>query len=274
MAGLLFYMQEAGSPRALLLILLWIGLLVLDWTLMRRGVAKRSPRLRYAAYGTTALSIAAAAVVHRIFTTVETGPANYAPGYWDPVWETLPSGCAAVVSGLLARRLLEHLADLLEQAADFQVLGADCLALAAGNAVGRLAMAVGIHLVIEIAVPVLILLFGVETGEQVGDLDLPGAAGHAVAAVGAGDRVLPLQDAAHPGDGGLFRAVERGEGLHVIEVVLHLGQVAHAAENHCCGLSTKPLLPITFSNLIENHAAAGCIPNSILSLDQQSAACP
>ena len=82
MVGLLFYMQEAGSPRALLLILLWIGLLVLDWTLMRRGVAGRSPRLRYAAYGTTALSVAAAAIAHHIFTAFETGPANYAPGYW------------------------------------------------------------------------------------------------------------------------------------------------------------------------------------------------
>ena len=99
MAGLLFYMQGAGSPRALLLILLWIGLLVLDWTLMRRGVAGRSPKLRYAAYGMTALSMAAAVIAHHIFTAFETGPANYAPGYWDPVWETLPSGCAAVVYG-------------------------------------------------------------------------------------------------------------------------------------------------------------------------------
>ena len=99
MAGLLFYMQGAGSPRALLLILLWIGLLVLDWTLMRRGTAKRSPRLRYAAYGATALSIVVAAGTHHIFTTFEMGPTNYAPGYWDPVWETLPSGCAAVVYG-------------------------------------------------------------------------------------------------------------------------------------------------------------------------------
>ena len=40
-------------------------------------------------------------------------------------------------------------------------------ALSAADAVRSFAMSVGVHLIIEIAVPVLVLLFGIQAGEQI-----------------------------------------------------------------------------------------------------------
>ena len=38
LVGLWMYMEATGSPRALLLLLLWLALLAADWGLMVRGV--------------------------------------------------------------------------------------------------------------------------------------------------------------------------------------------------------------------------------------------
>ena len=67
------------------------------------------------------------------------------------------------------------------------MLRADALALAAADAVGRLAVFSGVQAVIEVAVPVVKLLFRVIAAEKVRDEDMLGAAGGAVAAGSAGD---------------------------------------------------------------------------------------
>lgn len=101
LAGLWMYMEAAGSPRALLLFLLWLVLLAADWELMRRGVRRKDQKLRGAAYGLTALSLLAAWGTFRYFDTFPGGPSDYAPGYWDPVWDQLPAFLAAVVYGVM-----------------------------------------------------------------------------------------------------------------------------------------------------------------------------
>ena len=59
--------------------------------------------------------------------------------------------------------------------------------------------------VVKVAVPVLILSLGVETGEQIGNLDFLGASRYAVAAPGARDGVETPKNAPHLLNGVAFR---------------------------------------------------------------------
>lgn len=95
------YVREAGSFRAILLLLLWALLFAADWMLMARGVNRKSGKTRLKAYGLTASSLLTALAVCRYFHLYGTAPAGYAPGYWDPVWEELPAGFMGLVYGAM-----------------------------------------------------------------------------------------------------------------------------------------------------------------------------
>lgn len=99
LVGLWMYMESAGSPRALLLLLLWLVLLAADWRLMGWGVHRKNRKLRGAAYGLTALSLLLAWETVRYFDAVLGGPSDYA--LWDPVWDQLPALLAAIVYGIM-----------------------------------------------------------------------------------------------------------------------------------------------------------------------------
>lgn len=99
LVGLWMYMESAGSPRALLLLLMWLILLAADWGLMGWGVHRKNRKLRGAAYGLTALSLLLAWETVRYFDAVLGGPSDYA--LWDPVWDQLPALLAAIVYGIM-----------------------------------------------------------------------------------------------------------------------------------------------------------------------------
>lgn len=99
LVGLWMYMESTGSPRALLILLLWLVLLAADWGLMGWGIRRKSRKLRGAAYGLTALSLLLAWKTVRYFDAVLGGPSDYA--LWDPVWDQLPALLAAVVYGIM-----------------------------------------------------------------------------------------------------------------------------------------------------------------------------
>ena len=93
------YMEAAGSPRALLLLLLWLALLAADWGLMVRGVHRKNRKLRGTAYGLTALSLLLAWKTAWYFDAVLGGPSDYA--LWDPAWDQLPALLATAVYGIM-----------------------------------------------------------------------------------------------------------------------------------------------------------------------------
>lgn len=131
---------------------------------------------------------------------------------------------------------LKQLDCLLQMLDDGQILGALALTLAAADAGGGQAVALGGELGVallgggegagtKLTDPVVIL-------ENVRDGDLLGAAVHAVAAGGAGHGGLGVDDIHH-----LFqkRLLLGGDGLemaHKAEVVRHLLRGGHAAEDH------------------------------------------
>ena len=85
---------------------------------------------------------------------------------------------------------------------------------------------------IVIRIPVVIELLGVHGGKQVGDGDVLGAAVDAVAAGGAGDQVLAVEDLLHLLHRRQLRFVQGLEVLHEGDVVPHLLHIAHAGEHH------------------------------------------
>ena len=91
--------------------------------------------------------------------------------------------------------LLKLLRHILQQLSDGQVLGADALALAAADAVRGAGAGPGVDiLIVVVRVPVVVGVFRVHDGKQVGDGDMLRAAFGAVAAGRAGDQVLFMED--------------------------------------------------------------------------------
>lgn len=112
------------------------------------------------------------------------------------------------------------------------MLGTDLSAFSAADAVRGLSAFPGIYLIIVVAVPVVIPALGVEAGKQIGNPDVHGAAGGAVAAAGTGNGILRPEDCPDLVNGLPFLLRQRLKVLHIAEVVLHLRKVAHAAEHH------------------------------------------
>ena len=77
-----------------------------------------------------------------------------------------------------------------------------------------------------------ILLFGVESRKEIGDGDVHGTPRLAVPAASAGDGLLVFQNSTGPSDRFLFRRSQGLEIGHITQIVLHLFQCAHAAEDH------------------------------------------
>lgn len=130
--------------------------------------------------------------------------------------------------------------NLLQQGANLQVLGADCLAPAAADAVARFASVQGGAFVVGFAVPVLVDLLGVIAGKQCRNIDLLGAARRAVAAGGAGNAVLAVHDGAHLHNGGLLGL---GQGLEILQKAVF------------SSIWAKSLMPDSTMMLRENPAA-------------------
>ena len=99
LVGLWMYMEATGSPRALLLLLLWLALLAADWGLLVRGVHRKNRKLRGTAYGLTALSLLLAWKTAWYFDAVLGGPSDYS--LWDPAWDQLPALLATAVYGIM-----------------------------------------------------------------------------------------------------------------------------------------------------------------------------
>ena len=112
------------------------------------------------------------------------------------------------------------------------MLRARPLALAAADALRCFSPVLRQVSVIDVAVPVSKLFFGVVTAEQAGDGNMLRAARHTVTAGRTGNAVLLFQNLPHAFHILVFRA---GKGLKIFHVAYVVGKlfiVAHAAEHH------------------------------------------
>ena len=113
------------------------------------------------------------------------------------------------------------------------MLRARSFALAAADALGRLAVVLGKYFSVEKSgAPIVIAHFGIHTGKEVGNGDVLGAAVRAVAACRARDEAHGTKNIPHLPDRLHLRLVKGPEVLHIREVILHLRHVAHAGEHH------------------------------------------
>jgi len=111
------------------------------------------------------------------------------------------------------------------------MLRAGALALAALDAIARLALALGDDAVFPLGPEFRTALAAVGHGEDIRDGNAHRTALGAVMAARAGDRLVRVQRELGPVDRALLVGVQRLEILHIGKVVVHLRQIAHAGEH-------------------------------------------
>ena len=109
---------------------------------------------------------------------------------------------------------LEFLCDLGKKLSYRQMLGADRLARAAADAIGRFSAALGMHVIVELTRPIAPDSGAVHTGEKPGYRYIRRASVGAIFAGGALDERCRAQDLAHLANSLKLRLRKRLEVLH------------------------------------------------------------